>query len=131
MFLRSVCTCYQRTQRHIIENISNIHSYRRENIKVLQQIIFPEEFCSRYSDCLRAARPRVRSSSLGRVKNFLFFTSSRPSLGSTQPPIQWVPGDPSPGVMRPGREADLSPPVSDKVKKMCIYTSTPAYALVA
>jgi hypothetical protein len=30
----------------------------------------------------------------GRVKkNFLFSTLSMPALGSTQPPIQWVPGD--------------------------------------
>jgi hypothetical protein len=33
-----------------------------------------------------------RNSSPDRVKNFLFSTSSRPALGSTQPPIQWVPG---------------------------------------
>jgi hypothetical protein len=45
----------------------------------------------RYSDWLRAGRPRGRSSSPGMVKNF-HFTSSRPALGSTQPPIQWVPG---------------------------------------
>jgi hypothetical protein len=43
-----------------------------------------------------------RSSSPGRVKNFLFSTSSRPALGSTQPPIQWVPGALFPGVKRPG-----------------------------
>jgi hypothetical protein len=30
-------------------------------------------------------------SSPGRVKNFLFFTASRPALGPTQPPIQWIP----------------------------------------
>jgi hypothetical protein len=47
---------------------------------------------SRDSDWLRAGRPRGRSSSPGRVKNFLFFKSSRPALGFTQPPIQWVPG---------------------------------------
>jgi hypothetical protein len=41
------------------------------------------------SDWLRAGR-----SSPGRVKNFLF---SRPALGSTQPPIQWVPGGSFPG----------------------------------
>jgi hypothetical protein len=35
---------------------------------------------------------RGRSSSPGRVKNFLFSKSSRPALRSTQPPIQWVPG---------------------------------------
>jgi hypothetical protein len=42
----------------------------------------------------------------------IFSTSSRPVLGSTQPPIQWVPVDLSPGVKRPGREADHSPRAS-------------------
>jgi hypothetical protein len=37
----------------------------------------------------------------------------------------------SPGVSRPGREADHSPPASTEVKKMWIYTSTPPYALTA
>jgi hypothetical protein len=53
--------------------------------------------------------------------------SSRPALGPTQPPIQWVPGAVSPGVKRLEREADHSPPTSAKVKKMCIYTSTPPF----
>jgi hypothetical protein len=52
---------------------------------------------SRYSDWLRAGRPRVRSSSPGRVKNFHFFMSSRPALGFTQPPIQWERGGLFPG----------------------------------
>jgi hypothetical protein len=43
-------------------------------------------------------------------------TTSRPNLGLTQPPIQWVPGALSPGVKRPGREADHSPPSSAEVK---------------
>jgi hypothetical protein len=47
-----------------------------------------------------------------------------PALGPMKPPIQWVPEDPSPGVKRPAREADHSPPSSDEVKKMWIYTST-------
>jgi hypothetical protein len=37
----------------------------------------------------------------------------------------------SPGVERPGREADHSPPASAEVKKMWIYTSTPPYAFMA
>jgi hypothetical protein len=37
-----------------------------------------------------------RSSSPGRVKNFLFSTSSRLALAPTQPPIQWVLGAFSP-----------------------------------
>jgi hypothetical protein len=43
--------------------------------------------------------------------------ASRPALGPTQPPIQWVPGGPFPwGKVRPGRDADHSPPSSAKVK---------------
>jgi hypothetical protein len=61
----------------------------------------------------------------GRVKNFLFSVSSRPALGSTQHPIQWVPR-----VKRPRREADHSPPTSAEVKKIWIYTSTPSYAFI-
>jgi hypothetical protein len=61
---------------------------------------------SRYSDWLRAGRPRGRSSSPGEVKNFHFSMSSGPALGFTQPPIQWVRGALSPGVKWPGREAD-------------------------
>jgi hypothetical protein len=41
---------------------------------------------------LRVGRLRGRDSSPGRVKNVHFSISSRPALGSTQPPIQWVPG---------------------------------------
>jgi len=42
---------------------------------------------------------------------------SRPALGPTQPPVQWVPGVLSPGVKaRPGRDADHSPPSSAEVE---------------
>jgi hypothetical protein len=54
--------------------------------------------------------------SLGKVKNFLLSTSSRPVLGPTQSPIQLVPGAFSPGVKRPGREANHSPPTIAEVK---------------
>jgi hypothetical protein len=60
-------------------------------------------------------RQRGRSSSPCRVKNFLFSTSSRPAVGPTQP------GALSPGVKRPGREADCSPPASAEVNKTWMY----------
>jgi hypothetical protein len=84
---------------------------------------------SRYSDWLRAGKPRGRSSSPGGGKDFLFSMPFRPALGPTQHPIQWVPGAFSPGVERPGREADHSPSTSGEVKRMWIYTSTPPYPL--
>jgi hypothetical protein len=59
---------------------------------------------SRYSDWLRAGRTRGQSSSTSRVKNFLFFMSSRLTLGSTQPPIQWLSGALFLGIKWPGHE---------------------------
>jgi len=48
----------------------------------------------------------------------IFTTASRMALVPTQPPIQWVQGDLSLGVKRPGREAN-SPPSSAEVK-VCV-----------
>jgi hypothetical protein len=79
---------------------------------------------------LGAGQLRGRSSSDSRVKNFLFSMSSRPALGSTQPPIQCVPGAFT-GGKAVGREADHSPPANAEVKKIWIYTSTPPYTFVA
>jgi hypothetical protein len=79
---------------------------------------------SRNSDWLRAGRPRGRSLSPGRVKNFLFSTSSRPAVGSTQPPIKWIQEALSPGVKRLWREA------SAEFKKFWIYTSSLSYAFI-
>jgi hypothetical protein len=87
-------------------------------------------YLSRYSDWLRAGQQRGRSSSPGKVKNFLFSTSSRPVLWPTQPPVQSVSGSCSPEIKRPGREADHSPPTSTEVKNTWIYTSTFPYAVV-
>jgi hypothetical protein len=56
----------------------------------------------------------------GRIKDFLFSTSSTPALGHTQPPIQWVLRALSSGVKGQGREGDHSPPVSAEVRKMCM-----------
>jgi hypothetical protein len=60
---------------------------------------------------------------------FLFTTTSRQALGLTQPPTQWVPGAPSPGVKQLGCEADQSPPYSAKVKNAQSYTSIPPIPL--
>jgi hypothetical protein len=49
-----------------------------------------------------------------------------PTVGPTQPPIQWVPG-----VKRQGREAENSTLTSAEVKKMRIYTSPPPFAFMA
>jgi hypothetical protein len=57
--------------------------------------------------------------------------SSRPALGSTQLPTQWVPEALSPGLKRPGHEAEQSTPANAEVKKISIYTSTPTYAFMA
>jgi hypothetical protein len=48
------------------------------------------------------------------------------ALGPTQPPIQWVPGSPSLGVKRPGREADQSPPSSAEIRECVeLYLHSP------
>jgi hypothetical protein len=47
---------------------------------------------------------------------FLFSTASRPALGPTQPPIQWVPRALNRRVKQPGREADHLPPPSAKIR---------------
>jgi len=51
------------------------------------------------------------------------FRPSRPALGSTHPPVKWVPGL-SRGKARSGRAADHSPPSSAAVMEEYSYTST-------
>jgi hypothetical protein len=83
-----------------------------------------------YNDWIHAGRPKGRTSSPCRGKNFHFSTLSRSALGPTQPPIQWVPGAFSPGLKRLGREADHSPPASADVKITWMYISTPTYVFI-
>jgi hypothetical protein len=85
--------------------------------------------CSRYGDWLRAGRPRGRSSSPHRGRNFLFSMLSRPVFGSTKPPIQWTPWALSAGVKRQGREADHSPATNAEIKKTWVYKFTPPIRL--
>jgi hypothetical protein len=57
-----------------------------------------------------------RGSNPARGNIFLFSTISRPAVGPTQPPIQWVPGPIFPAVKRRKRGADHSLPSSTEVK---------------
>jgi hypothetical protein len=59
-------------------------------------------------------------------KEFSLLHVVQTCYGAHQPRIQCVPGALSPGVKRPGREADHSPPASAEVKKMWIYIYTPS-----
>jgi hypothetical protein len=56
----------------------------------------------------------------------IFATASRPALGPTQPPVQWLPG-----IKWPGREADQLPPSSSNVKYAWNYTFTYPCVLMA
>jgi hypothetical protein len=56
---------------------------------------------------------------------------SGPSLGPTQPPIQWLSGALTSEVKRPGREADQSPPSSADVKNTWSCASTTSYIFMA
>jgi hypothetical protein len=62
---------------------------------------------------------------------FLSTTASRPALGPTQPPIQWVPGVLSLGVKQPARQADNLPLSSAEIKDAWSYASTPQYTFMA
>jgi hypothetical protein len=61
--------------------------------------------------------------------NVLFTTASRPALGPTHPPIQWVIGALSLGVKWPEREAYNSSPPSAEAKNAWSYTSTTSIRL--
>jgi hypothetical protein len=60
---------------------------------------------------------------------FLFAIAFRMALGSTRPPVQWVPGALSPGVKRLVRKADNSTPSGAGVKNAWNYTAIPHTSL--
>ena len=57
-----------------------------------------------------------------------FLQLSRPALGPTKPPVQWVLGL-SRGKERPGRDADPSPPSSAVGHELYLYSSYGPYGL--
>jgi hypothetical protein len=73
-------------------------------------------------------KPLWPGTQLKKHRDFIFafyYLLSRATFGLTEPSIQWVRGGEvfSPGVKRPGREANHSPPSS--AEDVWIYTSTP------
>jgi hypothetical protein len=63
-------------------------------------------------------------------QDFLFSETSRPTMGPTRPPMQYLPEALSPGVKLPGCEADHLVPTSAEVKNdMRRYTSSPPICL--
>jgi hypothetical protein len=76
---------------------------------------------NRYSDLLRAGRPRGRSSS--QEFSLLHVVQTGSGVHPTSYPMST--GGSFPGVKLPGRETDHGPEPSAEVKKMWIYTSTP------
>jgi hypothetical protein len=58
-----------------------------------------------------------------------FSYSTRPALGSTQPPIHCLLGVLYPAIKRPGRGADHSPSTSAEVMNAWSYVSTPPIRL--
>jgi len=56
---------------------------------------------------------------------FLFTIVSRPALGPTQPPMQWVSWALSLGIKRPELGADHSPPFSTESRNSWSCTFTP------
>jgi hypothetical protein len=69
---------------------------------------------------------------VGGLRIFFITTEFRTALGSSWPPIQWLPGVLSVRVKRPGREADHSPPYRAEVKKcVALCPPLPQYALMA
>jgi hypothetical protein len=82
---------------------------------------------------LRAGRPGERGSIPGRGERIFPLASvSRPALGHTEPPLQWVPGIFSPGLKR-GRGVTLTthPHLELRSRMSRSYTSSPPSASMA
>jgi hypothetical protein len=127
-YLRQAFACFFIDIASAPESLSSVHM---GSVADISEVLAPSIFRwvpGRYSDWLWAGRSRGRSSSPGGGKNFYYFTSSRPALVSTQPPIQWVLGARSHWIKRLGREADHSPPSSADGKKTWVYRFTPPCA---
>jgi hypothetical protein len=117
----SVCTVYLQNLLYRIKWSALYTIFTRPlSVQAQYSRLCPTTSSFRYNGSLRHLNGRKH-----------FFMSSRPAVGPTNPPIQWVPGSLSPGVKRPGDETDNSTSTNAAVKKTWFYTSTPPYAFMA
>jgi len=84
-----------------------------------------------FTEYMRAVWKARELAAVLRCYAVLLTTTSRPALGPSQLPMQWVPGVVSQELNRPGREAYHSRPSTAEVQNAWIYTSTPQYAFIA
>jgi hypothetical protein len=103
----------------IDKTCSKLHKKLGSELKL---ILFTCKQLSRYGDGLWAGRPGLN---FRQGKEVCFYsTASRRALGSTQPPIQWIPWALSPGIKRPEREADHAPQSNAKSRtvELCLHS---------
>jgi hypothetical protein len=81
---------------------------------------------SRGSSVGMASRPREGFRSSAVTRDSLLLDTTRPTLGPTQPPIQWTPG-----VRRPGPEADNLPLLVPMLRISGAITTLHLCALIA
>jgi hypothetical protein len=124
------CTICSSRSRRPVRKLLDTPSYKQS---LLQTAFTKVKF-----KCGLFPNPQIHCSFISTYLIFLFCrnlgnivsivtTASRPALGPTQSPIQWVPGALSLGVKRQGREADHSPPSSAEVKERVeLYLHSPS-----
>jgi hypothetical protein len=110
---------FHTTRRHIpedrrLENYSSRIFERRHIFKNLSTLFSGLHDTSAGIVMAYGLHGRVRF--MVGARYFLYSTAPRLSLRPTHPPVHWLRRYPSPGVKRPGLEADLSPSCSTEVK---------------
>jgi hypothetical protein len=95
--------CTQRCKQNIHWSCIKVMNYWHTRILQFYVYFAVVSFLTFYNQCLKSLCPK----------------SSRPTLGHTQPPIQWIVGfasSPPSRAERLGRQVDLSPPSSAEVR---------------
>jgi hypothetical protein len=118
---------YQTIRCNIPED-NHLHTCFHDNLRLhhswflVLYYMLPRIF-SQYSGWPRTGRPGFDPRQRQRI--FLLASASRPTLGPTQPPVQWVPGALSPGVkVRPRRDVDHPPHLAPRLRISRGYTSS-------